>query len=112
MTSSPTQPTAKSGHVLWCPEEAAGQIFAIDNALSFHTEFKLRTVLWDFAGQPLPDKLSQNITGLLDSNGLDSLLGLLSQSEVEAAKRRAEILLSNAVFPADHTGHRWPWPLV
>ena len=102
----------KSGHVLWCPEEAAGQIFAIDNGLSFHTEFKLRTVLWDFAGQPLPDELTQDIAELLSSNGLDTLAGLLSQPEIEAATRRAEILLQNAIFPSDHTGHRWPWPLV
>ena len=102
----------KSGHVLWCPGEACSQIFAIDNGLSFHTEFKLRTVLWDFTGQPLPDELSRDITKLLDSNSLESLAGLLSQPEMEAAKRRAETLLSNAVFPSDHTGHRWPWPLV
>ncbi len=104
----------KSGHVLFGETETLGnsKIFAVDNGLSFHTEFKLRTVLWDFTGQPLPEEITNPISDLLSQDDLKCLEGLLTESEILATQKRAEILLQSGIFPVDPTGHRWPWPLV
>jgi len=103
----------KSGHVLLGENEVLGsQIFAIDNGLSFHTEFKLRTVVWDFMGQAIPAEILKDIATLLEQDQLSCLTGLLTQAEIQAAQARAEILLDRGVFPIDASGHRWPWPII
>ena len=53
----------KSGHVLI---DADRHLWGIDNGLSFHAEFKLRTVIWEFGGEPLPDDVADGLTRLLD----------------------------------------------
>ena len=45
----------KSGH---CLLDADGHVWGIDNGLCFHDEFKLRTVIWDFGGEPMPPQRS------------------------------------------------------
>ncbi len=40
----------KGGH---CLIDADGRVWGIDHGLCFHVEPKLRTVIWDFAGEPL-----------------------------------------------------------
>lgn len=103
----------KSGHVLLCENEVlGGNIFAIDNGLSFHSEFKLRTVVWDFMGRAIPTEILEDITTLLEQDNLECLTGLLTYTEIQAARKRAEILLQKGTFPIDTTGHRWPWPII
>ena len=46
----------KGGHCLLAPD---GTIYGIDNGLCFHVEPKLRTVIWDFAGEPLPPEIQR-----------------------------------------------------
>jgi uncharacterized repeat protein (TIGR03843 family) len=100
----------KSGHVLLGKD---GHIWAIDNGLSFHAEFKLRTVLWDFAGEPIPDDIRTDLSTFVDVGLGDALIDLLDDDdEVEAALERAGTLISRGRFPTDPTGRRWPWPLV
>jgi hypothetical protein len=100
----------KSGHVLLGKD---GHIWAIDNGLSFHAEFKLRTVLWDFAGEPIPDDIRADLSTFVDVGLGDALIDLLDDDEeVEAAVERAGVLISGGHFPTDPTGRRWPWPLV
>ena len=53
----------KSGHCLLGRD---GRIYAIDNGLSFHHEFKLRTVIWEFGGEPVPAPLLEDVTRLAD----------------------------------------------
>ncbi len=48
----------KSGH---CILGEDGRVWAIDNGLCFHTEPKLRTVIWEFAGEPLPAALVEDL---------------------------------------------------
>lgn len=99
----------KSGHVLIDQDD---HIWAIDNGLSFHVEFKLRTVLWDYAGDRLPDALRRDLVALVEF-GFDTALGdLLDDDEIAAAVRRARTLIDEGRFPIDTTGRRWPWPLV
>lgn len=87
-------------------------IFAIDNGLSFHSDFKLRTVLWDYSGEPLPQCVMSDLAAFLARPVHDELLEVLSSGEVGAALERAELLLESGVFPTDPSGQRWPWPIV
>ena len=87
-------------------------IFAIDNGLSFHSDFKLRTVLWDYSGEPLPQCVMADLTAFLARPAPDELVDVLAPAEVDAALERAELLLESGVFPTDLSGQRWPWPVV
>ena len=99
----------KSGHVLI---DADGHIWAIDNGLSFHHEFKLRTVIWDFAGEPIPEELVEDVAALLERGFPRPLLATLDPFERDALKMRARAVVAEGTFPVDSTGRRYPWPLV
>jgi uncharacterized repeat protein (TIGR03843 family) len=100
----------KSGHCLLGPD---GHVYGIDNGLSFHTEFKLRTVMWDFVGEAIPSPMLADIDRFVASGPPDELAGLLTPLERDAMITRAKAVLRERAFPEDDTaGHRWPWPLV
>jgi uncharacterized repeat protein (TIGR03843 family) len=99
----------KSGHVLI---DQAGHIWAIDNGLSFHQEFKLRTVIWDFAGEDVPADVLADLEAFIDGGLPDPLAALLDSFERDATLTRARALLHEGRFPTDTTGRRHPWPLV
>ena len=99
----------KSGHCLLGTD---GTIWAIDNGLSFHCQFKLRTVIWDFAGEELPDDLRWDLRQLLEAGLPEPLAAALTPQEVDATLERTASLLTAGRFPSDGHGHRWPWPLV
>ncbi len=99
----------KSGH---CLLGADGTIWAIDNNLSFHHEFKLRTVLWDFAGQNLPASIGDDLRALLETGLPAPLSEILTPIEREATLTRTRALAAASRFPVDDQGRRWPWPLV
>ncbi len=100
----------KSGHCLIGPDN---KLYGIDNGLSFHAQFKLRTVIWDFVGEPIPAALLRSIDRFLEAGPPAELACLLDAFEVDAMMTRASALAEGGVFPADDTdGHRWPWPLV
>ncbi|AXJ08654.1 SCO1664 family protein [Arthrobacter sp. PM3] len=98
----------KSGHVLRGDD---GRIWGIDNGLCFSAAFKLRTVIWDFAGDPIPDALLEDIAPLADAVP-PAVAELLDDDEVTALRRRVQRLLQTGVLPVDRTGMRYPWPLV
>jgi Phosphatidylinositol 3- and 4-kinase len=100
----------KSGHVLL----AYDRLWAIDNGLSFHCEPKLRTVIWDFAGDRLTD---EEVAALerLRSNPLPAELAELLDADERAAlnKRVARLLREGCLpAPADDDWRPYPWPLV
>ena len=99
----------KGGHCLLGHDE---RVWAIDNGLSLHAEFKLRTVLWDFAGEPLPTDLVGDLSRLLDGGLPGNLAALLDPFERDAVLSRCRAVIAGGVFPSDPTGHRHPWPLV
>ncbi len=100
----------KSGH---CLIGGDGRVYGIDNGLSFHAEFKLRTVLWDYAGQDIPQPLLEDLARLRAAGLPASVADLLDDDEErEACLERMDLLLSGRRFPADPTGRRYPWPLV
>jgi hypothetical protein len=100
----------KGGHVLAAP---SGRLWAIDHGLCFHRQPKLRTVIWDYAGQRVPGPLLADLERLCDL-GPGHLSGLLSGAEVDALSNRARTLLTTGVFPEPVEGDRppYPWPLV
>jgi hypothetical protein len=103
----------KVGH---CLEDNDGRVWIIDHGLTFHVEPKLRTVIWDFSGQPVPGKLLADLERLSDELESDSDLAtaiteLLSAREIQALRRRLKGILDHPVFP-DSFGsrRRTPWP--
>ncbi len=101
----------KGGHVL---VDAEGHLWGIDNGLCFNTEPKLRTVIWDFAGQPVDDHLRHDLDrlGRASIDDLGSLAGLLLPDELDAMRTRALRLADRGEFPAPRSDHAYPWPLV
>jgi uncharacterized repeat protein (TIGR03843 family) len=104
----------KSGH---CLVGHDGHLWAIDNALTFHAEYKLRTVIWDFADQPLPADIVASLQDLQlalgDTSALLEALGLLlSDDEISALSRRVQALIQAGHLPKPGPGRVVPWPLV
>jgi uncharacterized repeat protein (TIGR03843 family) len=99
----------KSGHCLLGP---AGSVYAIDNGLTFHVEPKLRTVIWQFSGEPIPDPLLQDVQRLLEGGLPPALAELLDANERKVLAARARAVLTAARFPGDKAGYRYPWPPV
>ena len=98
----------KSGHVL---RGTDGHIWGIDHGLCFSAAFKLRTVIWDFAGERIPDALLEDIAPLASAVPTE-VAALLDDAEAAALQRRVQRMLQEKVLPVDRTGMRYPWPLV
>ena len=99
----------KSGHVLLGPDR---RLWAIDHGLCFHHQPKLRTVIWDFADEPVPGNLLDDLDGLASSLP-DELGRVLTALEREALVARIRHVVDSGVFPGP-IGDRppYPWPLV
>lgn len=97
----------KSGHCLLDGD----WVWGIDHGLCFSSDFKLRTVIWDFAGDPIGVELLDIVRPLATSVPLD-VAALLDDDEVAALSKRAQLLVDLGHFPVDDTGRRYPWPLV
>lgn len=103
----------KLGHII--VESESGRIFAIDHGLTFHHQDKLRTVLWGFAGQPIPKACVEALTKLSDALSgrlAPRALQLLDPEETEALRLRTERLLDNPTHPHPPANRSaLPWPL-
>jgi uncharacterized repeat protein (TIGR03843 family) len=105
----------KAGHILIDPENA---LWLIDHGLCFHTEDKLRTVVWDYAGQSIPAELLADMQTLLPelTPGKDlhrTLSPHLLPEEINALARRGRDLITRGVFPPPPEDRRaFPWPPV
>ncbi|MGA8297649.1 MAG: SCO1664 family protein [Acidimicrobiales bacterium] len=98
----------KGGHLL---VDKTDKLWAIDNALTFHADWKLRTVMWDFAGDAIPEPALTGARRLVDALP-EPLCDLLSEDEQDALQARARIVVDNPVFPEPDDETRLPWPLV
>ena len=91
-------------------------LWLIDHGICFHAEDKLRTVIWDFAGEQVPEKLLDDLhtfcLALVPAVNLyKDLQELLSLKEIKALARRAEHLISLRLFPQPDPQERsFPWP--
>jgi hypothetical protein len=106
----------KGGHLLLDPD--THKLWGIDHGLTFHPSPKLRTVIWDFAGQPVSDRLIASIQKLHnkltdpDSTLRPALNRLINSAEIEALQRRIQHLLDCKLFPQPGSGRNHPWPPV
>ena len=101
----------KSGHVLL----AEDRLWAIDNGLCFNEDDKLRTVIWDFGGQPLSSDDLVAVERIAHDPPPARLCQLLSPSEVASVQDRASWLLHLEALPELVDDGEWPpypWPLV
>jgi hypothetical protein len=101
----------KIGHLL--PQEN-GKLFGCDHGVTFHHENKLRTVLWQWAGELLSDDEVQSLELLLsriEQNQINELDSLISEIEREALITRIRELIEARIFPMP--SQDWPaipWP--
>ena len=105
----------KAGHCLLGED---GRIWVIDHGVCFSDEPKLRTVIWDFLDEPIPDEERvdlRRLAGDLDARGdaLEALAALLAPEEVDAVRGRLAHLLTLERFPGPEPGTRpYPWPPI
>lgn len=103
----------KGSHVLIDPNN---KMWLIDHGICFHRENKLRTVIWDFAGENIPESLCAAILNfrqklIPDSELVSKLMDFLGLEEINAMADRADNLLADGHFPDPHSDHRpYPWP--
>jgi uncharacterized repeat protein (TIGR03843 family) len=99
----------KAGHLL---TDDSGNTFGIDHGVTFNSEDKLRTVLWGWIGQQIPEKLLSDLNELKQKIYESELEELLNQSEVSALLERLNILLDQKTMPSPSP--HWPavpWPV-
>ncbi len=97
----------KSGH---CLLTADGRVWGIDHGVCFHEDPKLRTVIWDFAGEAIEAELLADVERL--RHHPPDFDGLLTADEGEAFSARVEAVLRLGRFPDPRGDRPYPWPLV
>ena len=103
----------KGGHVLHPP---GGHLYGVDHGVCFHVDDKLRTVLWGWAGKPVPaaalstlEELREDLAGPLG----ERLCGLISDVEVDATRARLDRLIARRRFPKPSSErYVMPWPPI
>ena len=99
----------KGGHLL---KDGDDHLWGIDNGLSFHVYPKLRTVMWDFAGEVVPEVVRAGCERLCDEVPA-AVAELIDRDECSALRRRAAELADSGRFPfPDPSLRQHPWPLV
>lgn len=109
----------KGSHILVDPNR---HIWLIDHGLCFHSEDKLRTVLWDFAGEAIPENLLADLERFKNELSLPAgsagssvslLLTYLRKGEIASLLRRTDFLLERKTFPTpDPSRRQYPWPVI
>ncbi len=106
----------KSGHCLVGADE---RLWAIDHGICFHTEYKLRTVIWEYSGEAIADDLLNDLSRFHDqavsenSELRQQLCPLLDDNECDALVRRTAALLRQRSYPSQHPHRRnFPWPPI
>lgn len=106
----------KAGHCLYGYDE---RMWAIDHGICFHEKYKLRTVIWEFGGEPIEAELVANLELLQDaleqpvSPLQQALHELLSVSEQDALWQRLVTLLHVRQYPLPPAHQRnYPWPPI
>jgi uncharacterized repeat protein (TIGR03843 family) len=105
----------KGGH---CLIDHQGKIWAIDHGVTFHCEPKLRTVIWDYAGQAIPDALLNDLRRVQrqicgDEPVAQQLRQLIDRPEMEAFLGRLNELIQAGTFPEPNSDwYTIPWPPV
>ena len=98
----------KGGHIL----PTGDRVLGVDHGICFHEQPKLRTVLWGWGGEPIPEELVTDVRRWSESaTAFEDLAGLLTESEIAALRERVDSLLQAPVMPMPHVDrHSIPWP--
>jgi hypothetical protein len=104
----------KGGH---CIIARDGRLWCIDQGLTFHYDDKLRTVIWDFQGQPVPEYLIDEVCEFgmklrADEELRQKLLQLISTAELSRLEQRVRMIDSMRVFPPPPPWRPYPWPMI
>jgi len=103
----------KSGH---CLHGTDGKLWVVDHGLCFSERPVLRTVIWEFAGEPVPEPLLGDVARigaeLREGPLRGRLAGLLSEPEIDAAAERALELAERGRYPFPGPGRSQPWPAM
>jgi uncharacterized repeat protein (TIGR03843 family) len=106
----------KSGHCLIGEDH---RLWAIDHGICFHTEYKLRTVVWEFSDSPIDATLLNDLKKLSSllsdkkSELAQTICQLLTPAERAAMLSRIQTLLRKQTFPAPQAHRRnYPWPPI
>jgi len=99
----------KAGHLI---TDLSDKTWAIDHGVTFNTDPKLRTVLWGWLGNEIPNYLLKDLASFLSLIDQSELVSLLTNDEVRALISRTENVIETAKFPAPNPN--WPavpWPI-
>lgn len=106
----------KAGH---CLIDDHRDVWVIDHGLTFHVDHKLRTVIWDYAGHPLPERMRQDVHRVarqLDDEGSEvtAALGeLIDEDEMAMLRRRMRSAADRRWrYPGPTSSWAVPWPPV
>jgi hypothetical protein len=105
----------KAGHFLKATD---GRVWAVDHGLTFHVDPKLRTVMWDFADQPLPAGILGDLCRLRQTLGdahgqlVTQLTRLISPAEITVFEQRVAQLVRTGRYPLPGPGRSVPFPLL
>ncbi len=102
----------KGGH---CILDRQGRLWGIDHGITFNWEPKLRTLIWDFRSQPIPESLLADVEGFTaklseENEFVDQLRQLISPMEYRALQKRLAVLLEDRVYPEPGGRRSVPWP--
>jgi uncharacterized repeat protein (TIGR03843 family) len=106
----------KGGHVLLeVFPDAPPKLRGVDHGVSFNVAPKLRTVIWDLVGRPVPAAQRADLARLADLLDADvgrRLRELLSGEELDVLRARVERLVDLQELPPPTGRHPYPWPLL
>jgi uncharacterized repeat protein (TIGR03843 family) len=100
----------KGGHILHGVDD---HVYGVDHGLCLHTEDKLRTVLWGWAGKPVDDDTLETVSLLVETlrdSLADELAPHITRAEIAALRGRARNLLDIPVMPSPDRRRPIPWP--
>ena len=103
----------KSGHCLLGED---GRVFLVDHGVCFSDEPKLRTVIWDFIGDPIEEGTRADVRRLAGElrggKVRDELTNLLAPMELAALEERADAVAAADRFPEPGPDRPFPWPPI
>jgi len=105
----------KGSHIIFDQDQ---HIWLIDHGVCFHKEDKLRTVIWDFAGETIPSALNEGLHHLFDQLKPEDdlfiqLSKLIKVSEIQFLAKRTQKLIETGIFPIPSEDRRvYPWPPI
>ncbi len=104
----------KGGHTLL---DGEGHLWCIDHGITFHAEDKLRTVIWDFQGTPVPPAMVEDVCDFAvrlreDTSLRQQLSEPLSEIELSRLEERAAMIDRERVYPPQPMHRPYPWPMI